>query len=133
MKFHKFAGMIKQGVIICVVLVFLGSCYNPPRKCEDFKEGTFRFTSLIDGEEQTTVFERNGSIEIDYFKGKADTSSIRWINSCEYVVKKINPRSKAEEKAIHMKIISTTDSSYVFEYGLVGSANKSKGTAIKVK
>ena len=30
-------------------------------------------------------------MEIDYFQGKVDTSSVRWINDCEYIVKKRNP------------------------------------------
>ena len=108
------------------------SCYNPPRNCSEFKEGTFRFTTVVDGKEQTTTFVRDGGIEIDYYEGKADTSSIRWINDCEYIVRKLKPESSAEEKSVHMKILSTTDSSYTFEYGLVGNANKFKGTAFKV-
>ena len=75
---------------------------------------------------------RNDSIEIDYFKGKIDTSSIRWINDCEYIVKKLNPRSRAEEKAIHIKILTTRTNEYTFEYCVVGEEKKQKGIA-KVK
>lgn len=75
---------------------------------------------------------RDSETEIDYFEGKADTSSVRWINDCEYIVRKLNPQDASEEKSIHMKILTTTDSSYTFEYGLVGSAKKSRGTAYKV-
>ena len=119
----------------CFVLSFAAlaaSCYNPPRNCTDFKEGTFSYSSLIDGKEQSTTFVREGDVEIDYFEGKADTSSVRWINDCEYIVRKLNPASRAEEKSIHMKILSTTDSSYTFEYGEVGRAIKIKGTAFKI-
>ncbi len=115
-------------------LIFLGmvtACYNPPRNCAEFKEGTFSFTTMIEGSEQTTTFVRTKDTEIDFFNNKADTSSVRWINECEYIVKKLNPRTAAEEKSIHMKILSTTDSSYTFEYGLVGSSKKSRGTAFK--
>ncbi|QBA64243.1 DNA topoisomerase IV [Muriicola soli] len=118
--------------LLLLILIACSACYNPPRDCTAYKEGTFRFTAIIDGEEKTTTFERSKDQEIDYFEGKADTSSIRWINDCEYIVKKIRPRDAAEEKSIHMKILTTTDSSYTFEYGLVGSANKSKGIAYKV-
>jgi len=110
----------------------MASCYEPQRACKDYKEGKYSFTTTIDGKEATTLFTRYNDIEIDYFSGKTDTSSIRWINDCEYVVKKMNPTSINEEKAIHMKILTTTDSSYTFEYGIVGSSKKSKGTAIKV-
>lgn len=67
------------------------------------------------------------------FEGKSDTAAIRWINDCEYIVRKINPKSIAESKSIHMKILTTTADSYTFEYGIVGSSKKSYGTAIKTR
>ena len=88
---------------------------------------------MINSEEKTTTFVRYDTIEIDFYEGKSDTSSVRWINECEYIVKKLNPRNMAEEKSIHMKIRTTTDSSYTFEYGIVGETTKSVGTAIKIK
>lgn len=115
-------------LLSCVV----AACYAPKRDCANFREGEFSFTSTIDGEEKTTTFIREGDIEIDYFDGKADTSSVRWINDCEYIVKKLNPRNTAEQKSIHMKILSTSDNSYTFEYNVVGNSQKSKGTAIKI-
>lgn len=124
--------MFKNSCIILFFAATAASCYNPPRNCSDFKEGTFSYTSLIDGKEERTTFVREDGIEIDYFKGKADTSSVRWINDCEYVVRKLYPANRAEEKSIHMKILSTTDTSYTFEYGEVGKAIKIKGTAFKI-
>ena len=118
--------------IVCVFFV-TSSCYQPKRDCKAFKNGTFTFTSMINNEEKTTTFVRYDNIEIDFYEGKSDTSSVRWINDCEYIVKKLNPRSMFEEKSIHMKIRSTTDSSYSFEYGIVGETNKSVGTVIKIK
>ncbi|MDC8004018.1 DNA topoisomerase IV [Aureisphaera galaxeae] len=115
-------------------LFLLSSCFSPPeRNCSDFKTGTFTFEALIGTEIETTTFVRNDSIEIDYFRGKADTSSIRWINDCEYIVKKINPKNMAEKKAVHIRILSTDNQSYTFEYGIVGGTGKEKGTAVKVK
>lgn len=118
-----------------LVSIFLvaTSCYQPERDCKAFKNGTFEFTSIINNKEKTTTFIRDGNVEIDFFEGKSDTSSVRWINDCEYIVKKLNPKNKAEEKSIHMKIRTTTDSSYTFEYGIVGETNKSVGTSIKIK
>ena len=118
---------------LLVLSLILGSCYQPERNCKAFKTGTFTFTALIDGEEKTTTFVRDEAIEIDYFEGKQDTSSIRWLNDCEYIVKKINPKSRTEEKSIHMKILSTDGNSYTFEYSIVGSSQKSRGKAIKIK
>lgn len=119
-------------LIVCVFLV-TSSCYQPKRDCKAFKNGTFTFTSIINNEEKTTTFVRYDNIEIDFYEGKSDTSSVRWINDCEYIVKKLNPRNIAEEKSIHMKIRTTTDSSYTFEYGIVGETNKSLGTVLKIK
>lgn len=108
------------------------SCYNPERNCQDFKTGSFEYEALIGTEVLTTTFTRNDTLEIDYFKGKSDTSSIRWINNCEYIVQKINPKNMAEEKAIHMKILTTNGDEYVFEYNIVGDTKKQKGTAKKI-
>lgn len=108
------------------------SCYESERNCSDFKTGTFEFEALIGTEVLKTQFIRNDSIEIDYFRGKSDTSSIRWINDCEYVVRKLNPQNMAEEKAIHMKILSTDGDEYLFEYNIVGEPKKQRGTAVKM-
>ncbi len=80
----------------------------------------------------TTTFKRNDTLEIDYFQGKSNSSTIRWINDCEYIVQKIKPKNMAEEKAIHMKILTTNDNEYVFEYNIVGDTNKQRGTAKKI-
>jgi len=110
----------------------LTSCYSPERNCTDFRVGTFDSEAVIGSEVLTTRFVRNDSLEIDYFRGKADTSSIRWINDCEYIVKKLHPKNMAEEKAIHMKILTTNGDEYVFEYNVVGNDRKEKGTAKKI-
>ena len=108
------------------------SCYDPERNCQDFKTGTFEYEALIGKEVLSTTFTRNDTLEIDYFNGKSDSSSIRWINDCEYIVKKINPKNMAEEKAIHIKILTTKGNEYNFEYNIVGDTNKQKGTAKKI-
>ncbi len=119
---------------LCLILITVfSSCYNAERNCEKFKTGTFEFKAVVGTELLTTTFIRFDSIEIDYFRGKADTSSIRWINDCEYIVKKLNPRNRTEEKAIHMKILTTSKEEYQFEYNVVGDENKQRGTAQKIE
>jgi hypothetical protein len=113
-------------------LLLLMSCYNVERNCADFKTGKFKFEYEIDGVKKTTVFERNDSIEIETFEGKTDTSTIRWVNDCEYVLQKKHPKNKAEEKAIDMKILTTSKNSYTFEFGMVGVDEKQKGTVTKI-
>jgi hypothetical protein len=124
---------IMKKTITLLLLVLLSSCYNIERNCKDFKTGKFVFETTINGVKNTTVFERNDSIEIETYKGKTDTASIRWVNDCEYIVKKINPKSMADEKAVVIKILTTTKNSYTFEYGLVGSEQKQKGVVTKIE
>ncbi|MBT8205046.1 MAG: DNA topoisomerase IV [Eudoraea sp.] len=124
---------MRMSCITIVLILLLTACYQPERNCKQFKTGTFTFTTEINGEEKTTTFIREGDREIDFYEGKSDTSSVRWLNDCEYIVKKINPKSMAEEKSIHMKILSTDQNSYTFEYSIVGDSRKSRGTAIKIK
>ncbi|NND63927.1 MAG: DNA topoisomerase IV [Flavobacteriaceae bacterium] len=120
-------------IAILFFLFSLYSCYEPERNCDYFKTGTFKFEALVGTEIETTTFVRNDSIEIDYFRGKSDTSSIRWINNCEYIIKKVNPKNRAEEKAVHIKILTTEGETYNFEYNIVGQSRKQKGTAQKIK
>ena len=122
---------LKPLLIGCVFTCL--SCFEGKRDCSDFKTGTFKFEAIVGTKIETTTFVRNDSIEIDYFRGKADTSSIRWINECEYIVKKINPKNRMEEKAVHMKILSTKNNTYTFEYNIVGQKKKQQGTAVKVE
>ena len=113
-----------------LTLLSFSGCYKPERNCSDFKTGVFEFEALVGTEILTTRFVRNDTIEIDYFKGKTDTSSVRWINECEYIVKKLKPKNKSEERAIHMKILTTNKDEYLFEYNMVGDSNKKKGTVL---
>ena len=115
-----------RSLILLILPLLLTSCYEPERDCQSVKDGTFTFKSIIDGEETTTTFTRMGGIEIDYFSGKADTSTVRWINDCEFVATKLHPKNRAEEQSVHMKILSTTDNSYTFEYSIIGESRKSK-------
>ena len=119
---------------ICCLMALLIGCSEPPKRdCQNFKTGAFSFTTSLEGKTATTLFDRNDSLEIETFQGKKDTSYIRWINDCEYVLRRKNPNSRAEEKAIHIKILTTTDSTYTFEFNSVGDSKKLRGTAIKTQ
>lgn len=120
-------------IFLLTPLMLLMSCYNVDSNCKDFKTGKFKFEYEVDGIKKTTIFERNDTIEIETFEGKTDTAAIRWVNDCEYVLSKLNPKNMAEEKAISMKILTTTQDSYTFEFGMVGSDIKQKGTVTKLK
>ena len=119
--------------LILLPLIFLVvSCYDNEKNCKDFKTGKFKFEYEVDGVKKTTLFERNDSIEVETFEGKIDTASIRWISDCEYVLKKLHPKNKAEEQSIGMKILSTKGDTYHFEFGMVGSDQKQRGTVTKI-
>ena len=107
------------------------SCYKAERNCENFKTGSFQSTVTIENVDYTSSFERNDSLQIETFEGKTDSSYVRWINNCEVIFRTINPKSMADKKDIHLKILSTTDSSYVFEYNYVGEPVKQRGVAYK--
>lgn len=112
--------------------LFLTGCYNAERNCTDFKTGKFKFEHEVDGAVKTTFFERREDIEIETFEGKTDTATIRWINDCEYILQKVNPKNMQERKAVHMKILTTKADSYTFEFSIVGDTNKQKGTVTKI-
>lgn len=125
-------GMLKKCFLIGFLLS-LSACYNPERNCADFRTGTFEFESFFNGELQKTTFVRNDSIEIDFYKSSADTASIRWLNNCEFILTNLNPKNRAEEKPLHIKILTTKGDTYTFEYGLVGETKKERGSATKVQ
>lgn len=124
-------------LIVVLIALSLGSCYQVERNCGDFRTGTFEFNYTIDGVNKIGKFTRTETLNIDFYEGKVDSSSVRWINDCEFILKKINPRSNSEKDAIHMKILSTSSDSYTFEYKLaVKKPNKplnvQKGVASKI-
>lgn len=119
-------------LLILVITLLLSGCYNQERNCADFRTGSFEFEALSGTEVFKTTITRNDSLEIDFFQGKTDTSSIRWINDCEYVIKKLNPKNQAEKKAILIKILTTSPNQYTFEFSEVGKTKSSKGVARRV-
>lgn len=112
--------------------ILMASCFNAERNCQDYRTGTYEFETYLNGELVSSKFIRNDSLEIEKFQGKTDTSSVRWINDCEYILKNINPEGMAEEKPLHIKILTTTDKGYTFEYGQVGDSKKARGKVKRV-
>jgi hypothetical protein len=78
-------------------------------------------------------FLRTEQLQIEKYNGKTDSSEVRWINDCEVIFKTINPKNRIEKKDVHLKILTTTDSSYTYEYSYVGETKKQKGVAIKTE
>ncbi|MHC5354150.1 DNA topoisomerase IV [Myroides sp. LJL115] len=118
--------------LLPLVALITTSCYKQERNCQNFKTGNFEFIATIDGVEKISRFTRTEDYEIETFEGKTDTSSIRWVNDCEYVLQKLHPKNMAEQKAISMKIITTDGNTCVFEYGILGDTRRERGTLTKV-
>jgi len=123
---------MKKIILSFGFLTFI-SCYQQERKCSDFRNGKFKFEHQIGQEKKVTFFERNDSIEIENFEGKIDSSRVRWINDCEYVLHKINPKNKQEQKGVHIKILTTKNNTYNFEFSMVGQNDKQRGIITKLE
>jgi len=122
---------MKLKYLLCFLI--LSSCYHAERNCANFKSGSFESTITIENIDYASTFTRTEKLQIETFEGKTDTSSVRWINNCEVVFKTINPKSMIDKKDIHLKILSTTDSTYIFEYSYVGEPIKQKGIAKRIE
>ena len=118
---------------LLIILAFLSitSCYETERNCKNYKTGEFHSEVSIKGQKFKSDFKRTQSLQIEVYNNKTDSSKLRWINDCEVVFKTINPKNMAEQKDIHLKILTTTDSSYTYEYSYVGETKKQKGVAYK--
>ena len=109
------------------------SCYETARNCSDYKTGAYYSEVTINGELFKSTFNRSENLQIETYNNKIDSSQLRWINDCEVIFKTIRPKNMAERKDIHLKILTTTDSSYTYEYSYVGETKKQKGVAYKIK
>ncbi|SFZ91691.1 hypothetical protein SAMN05428642_102229 [Flaviramulus basaltis] len=116
-----------------LLLLTLLSCYSTTRNCKDFKTGEFYSEVIIGDVLYKSTFSRSKNLQVEIYNKKTDSSQLRWINDCEVVFKTINPKNMAEQKDIHLKILTTTDSSYTYEYSYVGEIKKQKGIAYRVK
>lgn len=120
---------MKLKFLYLIVLTSFFSCYNVERNCTDFKTGQFYSEVKVADKIYKSTFTRTENLQIETYDGKIDSSSVRWVNNCEVIYKTINPKNMAERKDVHLKILTTTDSSYTFEYSYVGETNKQKGIA----
>ena len=102
--------------LVSSIFIYLLGCNLPERNCLDYKNGDFEFSTLINGEVITSKFSRRDSIEIEYFENKIDTSFVNWVSDCEFILRKKNPATSADKKAVNMKILSTSKNGYIFEF-----------------
>ena len=115
-----------------ILMLGMGSCFQAKQNCKDFKTGQFIFTDVIEGDSLVSTFTRTEDLQIETFKGKTDTSTVRWINDCEMILQKKYPKYRADKKGVHIKILQTDENGYFFEYNFVGESNKAKGYAKRI-
>ena len=118
--------------IIVLSLLFI-SCYNVDRDCVEFRTGSFEFSTSINDSIVKSIFTRTDNYEIEEFKGVKDSSTIRWVNECEFILTKISPKTNQERRPIRIKILRTYGNSYDFEYSQVNNPQKiNRGTVNKI-
>ena len=121
---------MKKFFILPLILV---SCYNVERDCNDFRTGSFEFTTSINDSIVKSTFIRTNKYEIEQFNGIKDSSTIRWVNECEFILTKIKPKTNQEKRPIRIKILRTYGNSYDFEYSQVSNPQKvNRGTINKL-
>ena len=121
---------MKKTIILSLLFI---SCYNVDRDCIEFRTGSFEFSTSINDSIVKSTFIRTDNYEIEEFKGVKDSSTIRWVNECEFILTKINPKTNQERRPIRIKILRTYGNSYDFEYSQVNNPQKiNRGTVNKV-
>ncbi len=116
------------------ILFLLTSCYSVDRDCENFKMGEFEFTFKLNDTIQRSLFTRTLDYEIEEFNSVIDSSSISWVNDCEFILTKLNPNTNQEKRPVRIKIIRTYENSYDFEYSSVNEPIIIKrGTVTRIK
>ncbi len=118
--------------VITLSLLFI-SCYSVDRNCIEFRTGSYEFSTSINDSIVKSTFIRTDNYEIEQFKGVKDSSTIRWVNECEFILTKINPKTNQEKRPIRIKILRTYGNSYDFEYSQVNNPQKiNRGTVNKI-
>lgn len=119
-------------LFVLIAFLIFTSCYQVERNCNDYHTGNYKSEITINDSVFVSKFTRTNNLQIETYNNQVDSSQVRWINDCEVIFKTINPKNRIERKDIHLKILTTTDSSYTFEYSYVGEKLKQKGTAKKI-
>ena len=129
----KLLKLLQINFFLVFFSVLFFSCVLPEKNCSQFKVGEFNFESKTESGIYNSRSVRNDSIEIEFFGSSIDTSKITWVSECEYILRKLRPKTLSEEKAISVKIINTSEKGYLFEYSFVGDKeNRARGNAFKV-
>ena len=122
---------MKYIFILSIISLFV-SCYQVKQNCNYFKTGTYKSEFIINEVLYTSYFARSSNIQISEFNGIIDTVSVHWVNDCEAIFKTFNPKKRAEEKDLRLKILTTTNNGYNYEISTAGDTIKYLGQVTRV-
>ena len=118
--------------ILILAFLFI-SCYNVERNCVDFKTGVFEFSTEVNDSLVSSTFSISNKLTIELFNGIKDSSNIKWVNNCEFLLTKLNPRTNQERRPVRIKILRTYGEKYDFEFSQVNDPQKiSRGTVKRI-
>ncbi len=117
---------------ILVLLLLLTSCYSIDRDCNNFRTGKFEFSYELNDTIKKSIFTRTLDYEIEQYDNIIDSSSISWVNNCEFILTKLNPKTNQEKRPVKIKIIRTYEDSYDFEYSSVNEPIVIKRGTVKL-
>ena len=118
--------------ILIFTFLFM-SCYYVERNCVDFKTGVFEFSTEVNDSLVTSTFTRTNEFEIELYNGIKDSSTIKWVNNCEFLLTKLHPRPNQERRPVRIKILRTYGDKYDFEFSQVNDPQKiSRGTVKRI-
>ena len=136
-------------IILISFFLSLMACSEPvEHNCADFKTGKFK-VNKVDSLISETLITRSKQYQIEEFtqyykrdfEGKLikktskhlDSFTVKWVNDCEFVLKKIHPKNRIERKAFFVRILTTTKDSYYFEGRFEDNKSLTYQTAYRIK
>ena len=121
-----------------ILIVFLTSAgCGKKRSCEDFKTGTFKYNDE-EFKDVKILRTEDEQIESSDKLNYQDTYEINWTNECEYFLvfkRTTNPERMPFSKfdTIFAKIVSITDTSYVYDARISNSEFKPTGELLFIE
>ncbi len=122
--------MKRIGILLLLVSMVITACKSDEKlSIQDFKTGTFE--TFLDNSDATSTATRNEFLQIETYNSKKDTFEIKWKSNFEYILTKVNPKSKLDSTRFFVKITGIKGKSYTFRANYEGSNFKQTGTVFK--
>jgi len=122
--------MKKLGILFLFVSMVTSCRSDENLSIRDFKTGTFE--TYLDDSDATSTATRNKFLQIETYNTQKDTFEIKWKSNFEYILMKVNPKSKLDSTRFFVKITGIKGNSYTFKANYEGSNFKQSGTVTKI-